>query len=188
MDFSIKKAQPESVKTACVVVPAFRNNKLSEAAKRIDRHTRGQLARALKNSEFDGAPGTTLMLFDVTGVGAARVLIIGAGKNGELDVAGFRKLVQAVMRRLCDSGIGDATLFVSEVQVSGRDEQWIATQIAALAIDAAYAPAAAFFAGGVRTVLDALVFLTEWAAALPGVSLWTTKGSVCGALARPRGR
>ncbi len=138
MDFRTKKAQPESVKTACVVVPAFRNKKLSEAAKRIDRHTRGQLTRALKNSEFDGAPGTTLMLFDVTGVGAARVLIIGAGKNGQLDVADFRKAIQAVLRRLCDGGIGDATLFVSEAQVNGRDEHWIATQIATLAVDAAY--------------------------------------------------
>ena len=138
MDFSTKKAQPETVKTACVVVPAFRNSKLSEAAKRIDRHTRGQLARALKNSEFDGAPGTTLMLFDVTGVGAARVLVIGAGKNGQLDVADFRKAMQAVLRRLCTAGIGDATLFLSEIGVSDRDEQWVATQIATLGIEAAY--------------------------------------------------
>ncbi len=138
MDFSIKKAQPETVKTACVVVPAFRSGKLSDAAKRIDRHSRGQLVRALKNSDFDGAAGTTLMLFDVTGIGAARVLVIGAGKNGQLDVADFRKAILGALRRLCTAGIGDAVLFVNELQVSGMDEQWLATQIAALALEAAY--------------------------------------------------
>ncbi len=138
MDFSIKKAQPESVKTACVVVPAFGNKRLSDAAKRIDRHTRGQLTRALKNSDFDAAPGTTLMLFDVTGIGAARVLVLGAGKSGSLEVGNFRKAMQAALRKLCSAGISDATLFIGELRVSAMDEQWVATQIAALAVDAAY--------------------------------------------------
>ena len=72
-------------------MPVFSNRKLSEAATRIDKKTGGQLSRALKNSDFDGAPGAMLMLFDVAGIGAARVLVIGAGKNGHLDRSGFRK-------------------------------------------------------------------------------------------------
>ena len=138
MDFSIKKAQPETVKAACIVVPAFRNRKLSDAANRVDKHTGGQLSRALKNSEFDGAPGTTLTLFDVTGIGAPRVLVIGAGKNGQLGVSEFRNVIQGALRKLGGAGISDATLFVEELRVADADEQWIATQIAALAVDAAY--------------------------------------------------
>jgi len=138
VDFSIKKAQPETVKAACVAVPAFGNKKLSEAAKRIDRKTGGQLSRALQNSDFDGAPGTTLTLFDVTDIGAPRVLVIGAGKNGHLDVSEFRKAILGALRKLCGAGIGDATLFVSELRVNGADENWIATQIATLALDAGY--------------------------------------------------
>jgi leucyl aminopeptidase len=92
----------------------------------------------LKNSEFDGAPGTNLMLLDVAGVGAARVLLIGAGKDGQLNVADFRKVMHSALRRLCTAGIGDATLFISEIGVSARDERWLATQIATLAVEAAY--------------------------------------------------
>ena len=138
MDFSIKRAQPETVKTACVVVPAFRNRRLSDAARRIDEKTAGQLSRALKNSDFDGAPGTTLTLFDATGIGAERVVVFGAGKDGQLSVAEFRKALQGVMRKLCSAGIGDAAMFVSELRVDSTDENWIATQISALTLGAAY--------------------------------------------------
>lgn len=138
MDFSIKSAQPETVKTACVVVPAFRKRKLSDAASRIDRNSGGQLSRALKNSDFDGAPGTNLMLFDVAGIGAARVLVMGAGDNGQLDAGEFRKAMQGALGKLCTAGITDATLFVSGVGVADSSEQWVATQIAAMAVAAAY--------------------------------------------------
>jgi leucyl aminopeptidase len=138
VDFSIKSAQPEKVRAACVVVPAFRNRKLSDAARRIDRGSGGQLSRALKNSDFDGAPGATLMLFDVDGIGAARVLLLGAGNNGKLNTSEFRKSMQNALERLCSAGIADATVFVSELSVDDNNEEWVATQIAALAVAAAY--------------------------------------------------
>jgi leucyl aminopeptidase len=121
-----------------VVVPVFRGRTLSGAAGRIDRKTGGQLARALKNSDFDAAPGSSLALFDVTGIAAPRVLLIGAGKNGQLDIPQFRKALSAALRKLCSTGISDATLFVSELSVDGADENWMAAQIAALALDAGY--------------------------------------------------
>lgn len=138
MDFSIKKAQPETARAACVVVPAFRNRKLSDAASRIDRKSGGQLSRALKNSAFDGAPGKALLLFDVAGIGAARVLVMGAGNDGQLDTAEFRKAMQSTLAKVCGAGITDVTLFVSEVGVSDHEPQWAATQIATLAVAAAY--------------------------------------------------
>ena len=110
MDFSIKNVQPETVRTACVVVPVYRNRKLSDAAQAIDKTSGGQLLRILKKSDFDAAPGTTLMLFEVSGVAAARVLLMGAGRNGKLDPQDFRKAVQGTLRKLCDAGVSDADM------------------------------------------------------------------------------
>jgi leucyl aminopeptidase len=138
VDFSTKSVQPELARTACVVVPAFRNKKLSAAARRIDQSTGGQITRALKNSEFDAAPGSALMLYDVSGVGAQRVLVIGAGDGKPMAVADFRKSMLNALRKLCSAGIADATLFVSELQVAERDAQWGPAQIAQLAIEAGY--------------------------------------------------
>ena len=138
MDFSIKSVQPETVRAACIVVPVYRNRKLSDAAQAIDRSSGGQLSRIVKKSDFDGAPGTTLMLFDVTGIASARVLLVGAGRNGKLETKEFRKALQATFRNLCGSGVSDAALFVSEVQIANRSAQWAMTQVATLAVEATY--------------------------------------------------
>lgn len=138
MDFSTKNVQPETVRTACVVVPVYRNRKLSAAAQAIDQTSGGQLSRILRTSDFDSAPGSTLMLFEVSGVASARVLLMGAGRNEKLDAKDFRKAVQSTLRKLCDSGVSDATLFVSELQITDRSDQWLMTQVATLSIDAAY--------------------------------------------------
>jgi leucyl aminopeptidase len=94
--------------------------------------------RILKKSDFDAAPGTTLMLFELSGVAAARVLLMGAGRNGKLDPQDFRKAVQGTLRKLCDAGVSDATLFVSELQITDRSAQWMMAQVATLSIDVAY--------------------------------------------------
>ena len=138
MDFSIKNVQPETVRTACVVVPIYRNRKLSDAAQAIDRTSGGQLSRILRQSDFDAAPGTSLMLFDVSGIACARVLLMGVGKNGKLDVGDFRKAVQSTLRKLSESGVSDATLFVSELQITDRSAQWVMTQVAVLSVEATY--------------------------------------------------
>jgi len=138
VDFSIKSVKPETVRTACVVVPVYRNRKLSGAAQAIDQSSAGQISRVLKKSDFDSAPGSTLMLFEVAGVTSARVLLMGAGRDGKLNAKDFRKTVQSALRKLCDSGVSDATLFVSELQVEDRSEQWLIMQVAIASMDVAY--------------------------------------------------
>ncbi len=138
MDFSIKRVQPETVRTACVVVPVYRNRKLSDAAQALDQASDGQLSRILRKSDFDSAPGSTLMLFEIPGVTSARVLLMGAGRNAKLDAKDFRKAAQSTLRKLVGSGITDATLFISELQITDRSSHWMTTQVATLAIEAAY--------------------------------------------------
>ena len=138
VDFSIKRVQPETVRTACVVVPVYRNRKLSDAAQALDKASDGQLSRILRKSDFDSAPGSTLMLFEIPGVASARVLLMGAGRNAKLDAKDFRKAAQGTLRKLVGSGVTDATLFISELQITDRSPQWMTTQVATLAIEAAY--------------------------------------------------
>jgi leucyl aminopeptidase len=66
------------------------------------------------------------------------VLLMGGGKDGKLDVAGFRKTVQAALRQLCSADIADATLFASEVSATNVDALWPIEQIAAIAVETNY--------------------------------------------------
>ena len=53
MDFSIKDAAPETLKTDCVAVAVYAGGKLSPSAKRIDAATRGQLAKLLARRDIE---------------------------------------------------------------------------------------------------------------------------------------
>ena len=67
MEFSIKAASPEKLKTGCVAVPVFASGKLAPAAQELDRAAKGHLSRILKQGDFDPKPGATLMLYGVPG-------------------------------------------------------------------------------------------------------------------------
>lgn len=78
------------------------------------------------------------MLFEISGISAARVLLMGAGRNGKLDPQDYRKAVQGTFRKLGDTGVTDTTLFVSELQIADRSAKWMMAQVATLSIDGAY--------------------------------------------------
>ena len=73
MEFSIKAAAPEKLKSDCVAVAVFASAKLSAAAQALDRACRGKISGILKRDDFDAKPGSTLMLYELAGV-ASEVL------------------------------------------------------------------------------------------------------------------
>lgn len=86
MEFSIKAGNPEKMKCDCVAIAVFASGKasapgLSVAAQGLDRAAGGRVARILRHGDFDPKPGATLMLYDLPGVAAKRVLLVGFGKH-----------------------------------------------------------------------------------------------------------
>jgi leucyl aminopeptidase len=62
MKFTVKSEKPASVKSGCVVLGVFEKRKLSDAAARFDKTTRGLLTRLLHDGEMDGSCGQTRMV------------------------------------------------------------------------------------------------------------------------------
>jgi leucyl aminopeptidase len=138
VDFSIKDSQPETLKTDCVAVAVFSGGKLSPAAKRIDAAARGQLARLLKKGDFEARPGSTLMLYDVPGVSAPRVLLVGAGKEGKLSAKDYRDMARATVRAVTDGAVAEISVYLTECAVAERDAAWAAMQIPIAALEIGY--------------------------------------------------
>ncbi len=65
-----------ATKTDCLVVGLFEGQSLAGVAKALDVATKGLVARLVKQGDFDGKRGTQLMLHEVAGIGAARVLLV----------------------------------------------------------------------------------------------------------------
>src|SRR5882724_9132613 len=138
VEFSINAASPEKLKSDCVAVPVFASGKLSQAAQELDRAAKGQLSRILKQGDFDPKPGSTLMLYDVPGIAAVRVLLVGFGKQQEVGAKEYRDGVRGAVRALADAGVGEAALYAIEVRVTQRDAEWTVMHAATVALEATY--------------------------------------------------
>ena len=83
MDFSTHvTVSPHQIKTPALAIGVFADGMLSTTADIIDRASQGAV-RAVVKSEFQGRLGSTLVLRDLTGVTAARVVLVGLGKQAE---------------------------------------------------------------------------------------------------------
>ena len=138
MEFSIKAAVPEKMKSDCVAVPVFASGKLPAAAQALDRACKGRISAILKQGDFDAKAGATLMLYDLPGISSGRVLLVGFGANGGTAAKEFRDGVRGAVRALADAGIGEAALYVSDIAVKDRDATWVTMQAAMACLETTY--------------------------------------------------
>jgi leucyl aminopeptidase len=121
-----------------VVAGVFEGRELSSAAKVIERASKGHLSRILERGDLEGRLGSTLLLHDVPGIAAERVLLVGLGKATDFGPKEYREAVRAAVRALADGGASETTVFLAEVKVKGRDRAWALLHGAAAAADVTY--------------------------------------------------
>ena len=120
MEFSTKAGTPDKLKTDCAVVGVYADKKLTRAAGLIDAASKGALSKAIKGGDLSGKRGTTLLLHGIAGILAQRVLLIGLGKQEELDDKGYAEALRATYRALASTGAHDALIALVEAAVVGR--------------------------------------------------------------------
>ena len=136
MEISIKRGTPASQKAACIVVGVHTGKHLSPSAAALDKASRGAISRILKRGDLSGKCGDTLLLPEVSGIGAERVLLVGAGKTGPLEPSDFMTLVRKAATALGSTHGRNAVSCLCELEVKHRDLEWRIRQ-EALALHAA---------------------------------------------------
>lgn len=71
-----------------------------------------------------GKPGQTLLLHHVPNVLSERILLIGCGKERELDERQYKQVIQKTINTLNDTGSMEAVCFLTELHVKGRNNYW----------------------------------------------------------------
>ncbi len=126
MDFSIKSADSKNslntIKTDCIVVGVYENNKLTPEATELDKQK--TISNALKNGDIDGQPGSSLLLPTPAGTAAQRVLLIGLGKNTEISEKDFRQSITAVIKSISRTSIAHLLIALPFNSIAGRDMSW----------------------------------------------------------------
>jgi leucyl aminopeptidase len=97
---------------------------LGGAARRADRAAGGALARLLSRGDLPAKAGSTLLVQNVAGLAAERVLLVALGARKDYGVGASRDALRGAANALKNTGAGDALLFPAEFGVAGRDLAW----------------------------------------------------------------
>ncbi|WP_257835081.1 leucyl aminopeptidase [Burkholderia glumae] len=132
MDFSIKgfdwsKGAAKGFltgKSDCVVIGVFESQTLSGAALDTDEATKGLLSRIIKAGDMDGKAGKTLLLHEVSGIGASRVLLVGLGKQDGFGQKAYQEAVRAAWRALLAIKVGQVAFTLTQLPVAERASDW----------------------------------------------------------------
>ena len=122
MEFSIKARSPEAAKSGCLVLGVYSQKSLTPAARRVDEASRGALSRAL--DDLAAKPGSTLLLRDLDGIAAERVLLVSLGDKAEFGAAQYRDAVRGAAAALRELAARDAAFFLVDVKVGSESVSW----------------------------------------------------------------
>ena len=128
MEFNIKNENPQNQSANCVVVGVFEGNQLSDAASDLELATNNSLSNVLKNGDFDGKVGATLLMHRLAGVKSSRVMLVGLGKPEELNVKHLRQSVRAVIKAM-PKGVATASIFLAENTVYETGDDAITSNV-----------------------------------------------------------
>src|SRR6266496_1780491 len=138
MEFTIKSGSPEKQRSACVVVGVFDNRKPSLSAELIDRASGGYISEIIRRGDMEGKLGSTLLLHNVRGTLADRVLLIGLGKERDFRDREFRSAVKSAVKLLNETGSYEAVIYLTEEKVKRREVAWRVEHAVVVAMEAVY--------------------------------------------------
>lgn len=138
MEFSVKSGSPEKQRSACIVVGVFEPRRLSQIAEQLDKISDGYISSLLRRGDLEGKPGQMLLLHQVPNILSERVLLVGCGKERELDERQFKQIIQKTINTLNETGSMEAVCFLTELHVRGRNTYWKVRQAVESAKEALY--------------------------------------------------
>ncbi|MGO1541807.1 MAG: leucyl aminopeptidase [Luteimonas sp.] len=138
LEFTLNHDSPASVDTGCIVVGIFADKTLAPAAEALDQAAGGRLARLAGRGDLPGKAGASVLLHDLDGVTAQRVLVVGLGERDKFGPSAYQQAVAAAVRALKTGATESALLTLPEVPVTGRDAAWNVRQAVIAADHAAY--------------------------------------------------
>ena len=122
----------------CVIAGVYADKALTPAAAALDAASGGRIKALVERGDASGKLGKIATLYDLPGVAAPRVLLVGLGDAGKFGTPQYLKTVGDVTRALKTGVVKSALFTLAEVEVKGRDAAWKIRQAAIAADHAMY--------------------------------------------------
>jgi leucyl aminopeptidase len=137
MDITVDTTSPEKLRTGVLVLGVL-DGQLPSPARTVDEAAKGKLSAVIARGDLDATAGASLLLHDVPGTAAERVLLVSLGKREALGDRAFRDAVGSVAKTLAGGAARDAGVALGSLELPSRTVGWRAEQTARLLADALY--------------------------------------------------
>ncbi len=138
MEFGVWTRGLASVHVDCLVVGVFEGGELSGEARPIDSACGGRLKKLLDRGDFAGRMGDSLLVTDLPGISASRVLLTGLGTKKQFQRKSWRRACQGALAALTRTRIASCAVAIDRPEVKELDDYYLGRQIAEIAGAAMY--------------------------------------------------
>jgi leucyl aminopeptidase len=138
MELTLGNGPAASQRSKLIAVGVFAEGALSPSAKAIDEASKGRLSALIERGDLESKAGSSLMLFDLPGVAAPRVLLVSLGPQKHFDDKSYYKALEGIAKTLAAAKAQDAMVTLAEVDVPGRSVAWRLQQASRVLADGAY--------------------------------------------------
>lgn len=136
MEFSTQTtASVQQIKTAALAVGIFSDGKLNPLADTLDRAANGALREVIK-TEFQAKPGSHIVLRDLPGITAKRVVLVGLGKEADYQAKTHAQGELAFARYCVQARLSEGVSTLASLECPGTQ---LADRAQALAVAAGQA-------------------------------------------------
>ena len=133
MQFEVWTKGLATLAVDCIVLGIFEEGELSGEAQSVDAASSGKLKKLLARGDFPGRVGETLLLADLQGIQASRVLLTGLGTRKNFARRSWRKAWAAAVAAIARTRIASAAVAIDRPDSKELDDYYFGRAVAEIA-------------------------------------------------------
>jgi len=114
MDFEIINSDISAIETECLVIGLEADAVLSTSAQIIDKAAKGYIQSVIDDGDISGKRGQHLMLRNIPGITAKRVLLVGLGETEKRADPVHKSIISSIFAQLKNSNINEVTIALDD--------------------------------------------------------------------------
>jgi leucyl aminopeptidase len=138
MEFGVWTKGLATLAVDCLVLGVFEEAELSGEARAVDTASGGRLKQLLGRGDFAGRAGDTLLLADLPGIAASRVLLTGLGTKKNFQRKSWRKAWATAAAALARTRIASCAVALDRPEARQLDDYYLGRAVAEITGAALY--------------------------------------------------
>ncbi|MGC1853768.1 MAG: leucyl aminopeptidase [Candidatus Aquirickettsiella sp.] len=117
MQYSINSIDLIKLTSDCLIFSVYKGKRLSQSAQQLDKYSQGYIQKILDQGDLIEECGKSILLYNVPGILASRVLIVYCGEESNLSIADFRKIIDCMACALKLLQLDEITSFLTDISL-----------------------------------------------------------------------